>query len=580
MSIEENDNHAQVDLTKLSSLDPQAPIEPTQEMVSPESEEPTPYEPDSDAPAAALVEDGGSYDRSAPAEDLPPPEQIEPATALADDSANDDEALENLTLNTNYSLEQALELSETVKANREDAPNTSSTRSYQNKEGSNWPLTDEHLILPQYPNDDFVKILEDIGFEVPPNPKDYSEALKVWMATVAEAFRGTHMDAPYDKALRDTTRRWKQVINHQSGNSSVRMTALPINIKNDLDRERTSMYLASIMSSGQVMHIPLWHSGFWVTIRTPSDEDLINLNERLIAEKTQLGRQTYGHVLGSSRSFISGYLFDMICAHITDSSVSKEVGDILPLISSLDLDQLAWGWACTIWPNGWKYLVPTIGDINQPEVYAKQTFRVATLSQVDDLALTDSQRAHMAKYTSGSMSLSSIKTYQADFVRNVPDTLDLGNGVILHLQIPTLVKALNDGQAWVNNLISTYANMNDMPVGAADRERYFRAQMNAAILREYQSMVAKIETPLRIIDEEDEIGDQLAVISRAEGVREKFFAKINDFIQHRTVSVIAIPVESDKLVTDPVRRPYLMSIDPITAFFTLLSRRIIRILGQ
>lgn len=578
MSIQENGDDSQVDLTLLGSLDPNASIGP--EAISPESEEPTPYEPEPRDQEPALVEDGGSQEQSAPTQELPESEALEPEPALAQEPVGDDEALENLSLNTNYSLEQALGMSETVRANREDAPNTSSTRSYQNKEGSDWSLTDEHLILPQYPNEDFVKILEDIGFEIPRDPKDYSEPLKVWLATISEAFRCTHLNTPYDKALRDKTRRWKQVINHQSGNSSVRMTALPINIKNDLDPERTSMYLASIMSSGQVMHIPLWHSGFWVTIRTPSDEDLINLNERLIAEKTQLGRQTYGHVLGSSRSFISGYLFDMICAHITDSSVSKEVGDILPLISSLDLDQLAWGWACTIWPNGWKYLVPTIGDINQPEVYVKQTFRVATLSQVDDLALTESQRAHMAKYTSGSMSLSSIKTYQADFARNVPDTLDLGNGVVLHLQIPTLIKSLNDGQAWVNSLISTYANMNDMPVGASDRERYFRAQMNAAILREYQSMVAKIETPLRIIDDEEEIGVQLAVISRADGVREKFFTKINDFIQHRTVSVIAIPVESDKLVTDPVRRPYLMSIDPITAFFTLLSRRITRILGQ
>ena len=75
-----------------------------------------------------------------------------------------------------------------------------------------------------------------------------------------------------------------------------------------LTGEAAVIRIQSMIGLGGVVHIPLWHSGFWVTIKTPTDLQLIDLHEQTLQGKIEAGRNMFG--LGFSNDLV--YLMEPV----------------------------------------------------------------------------------------------------------------------------------------------------------------------------------------------------------------------------------------------------------------------------
>ncbi len=72
---------------------------------------------------------------------------------------------------------------------------------------------------------------------------------------------------------------------------------------------------SSAMGIGESTHVPLWHSGIWVTIKPPKDTDVINLEIALANNQIKLGRDTNTLVYSNYSVVFNRIITDFIITH-------------------------------------------------------------------------------------------------------------------------------------------------------------------------------------------------------------------------------------------------------------------------
>ena len=60
--------------------------------------------------------------------------------------------------------------------------------------------------------------------------------------------------------------------------------------KDKMSKSASIAIFNAILNVGEVVQVPLWHSGFWVTLRPIKERDIINLNVILKNNVVEMGR--------------------------------------------------------------------------------------------------------------------------------------------------------------------------------------------------------------------------------------------------------------------------------------------------
>jgi hypothetical protein len=82
----------------------------------------------------------------------------------------------------------------------------------------------------------------------------------------------------------------------------------------------------------------------------------------------------------------------------------------------------------------------------------------------------------------------------------------------------------------------------------------------------------------RVFDDIDTVEALLDDLSARDALRDIYFDEIGKFIDDTTVSIIAVPAVNEVDPTDQFPRfPYMVPIDPLMVFFTLLVQKAKRI---
>ena len=84
----------------------------------------------------------------------------------------------------------------------------------------------------------------------------------------------------------------------------------------ELKGEIALLKVSKMLGLGDVISVPLPHSGIWVTIKPATERDLIDFYNSLFREKIMLGRTTFGLTLSNFSVHINDRLFDFILKHI------------------------------------------------------------------------------------------------------------------------------------------------------------------------------------------------------------------------------------------------------------------------
>lgn len=441
-----------------------------------------------------------------------------------------------------------------------------------------WNEEDETLHLPAGRADDVRNVLTE-----GPNVRlDDSKDGREWSDSLRESADALHVRGVYDRTADREGADWRQAIPSEKMNLAAGIPNLKFNTGDKVAGERAVLRMRSLLGLGTILQIPLWHSGFWITMKAPSEASLLELQRRLIENKINLGRNTHGLAFANTSVFISGWLIDFVLAHIWDTTLKGEV-DLRKTIRILDIPTIVWGLACTIWPSGFQYTRACIAEPEKCNHVVREKLNLGKLLWVDRNSLTPWQISHMTNRGGSTMSLESVQRYLDEFTlargRSIAFSDD---SVVVNFKIPTVEDYVNSGYKWVNNIVSMIDSSFTAEPNDTTRNIHITELGKATSMRQYAHWIESIDAAGSVIDDVESIEQVIDTMSTVDEIRTKYFEEIIKYIDDSTISIVAVPTfECPKCGGDqPVplpRFPHLLPIDVVSSFFTLLVQKLQKI---
>jgi hypothetical protein len=345
--------------------------------------------------------------------------------------------------------------------------------------------------------------------------------------------------------------------------------------------EKAVLRVKSILGMGSLVQVPLWHSGFWVTLKAPTEGELLELNRQLNEEKITLGRMTYGLAFANSSVFFAGKLMDFVLDHVLETTLKPGMLDAKSLrdrIKSPDLQILAWGMASTIWPKGFPYARAVLDPTGSETKVIRELIAVGKLLWTDTASLSPWQIAHMAQRFGQVMGEDGLEKYRTEFTRGKGRRVQLSERVAVNLKVPSLTEYVNSGYKWVNNITAMVDQAFQMPPGSQERDKYIIEQGKATYMRQYAHWVESVVVDdNNVIDHVETVEQLLDALSEHNEFREAYFKGVREYIEDSTVSLIAIVATEEVDKSELPRFPNLLPIDAMSVFFILIVQMAMQI---
>lgn len=350
---------------------------------------------------------------------------------------------------------------------------------------------------------------------------------------------------------------------------------------NVLVGERALLKASSLLGLGGVVQIPLWHTGIWVSIKAPSEASLLELERRIANEKVALGRFTSGMIFSNTSVYTISYVVNFVLNHIYDASIKNTTQETLKrLIKVTDIPSLVWGLICAIYPNGYEYARPCTTNPAECQHIVKGKINLSKLHWVDNASLNDAQKRMMAKRTE-KFSEEDLKGYEKEHSRGGEYTITLMDELRFKLKVPTIAEYEQSGFTWVDNIVDLLENSLGVSLKGKERDEYITDQGRLTALRQYAHWVRSIEVGEDFIEDRETIDLFLSSLSSKEEISTKFFEGVGRYIDNSTVALVAIPKYrcpscggEQKADLNKDRYPFLLPIDIVRIFFSLLDQRI------
>lgn len=437
---------------------------------------------------------------------------------------------------------------------------------------ANW---DANGITLAFPSDTFARTQEAIDRLPNVNIGDTKEG-REW----AEVLKASRYTVQYkDQFIASTERegaQFRQAVPSERGP----LTAAAPNFKDSentkLTGERAVLRVRALLNMGSIVQIPLWHSGFWLSLKAPSEGDMLELNRRLMDEKVSLGRTTYGLAYANTSVFFVAAIMDFAMTHYYDSSLKdNSQANVRSKISSLDIPLIAWGLACVIWPRGFQYARAVIdGEVNRT---IKERLNVGKLLWTDVSSLTPWQVSHMAQRSGNTMTNEAVQRYRDEFTRGKGRTIELRDNLKVTVAVPSMDDYLASGQKWVNNIVRMVDAALAVPPDSNERDTIIYDHGKATNMRQYRHWVESIEVGTNVIEDEETLDQTIDVLSADDDIRAKYFQGIRDYMEDSTIALIAVPAATEQEESGMPRFPHLLPLDAVSTFFTLLVQKIAQI---
>jgi hypothetical protein len=422
------------------------------------------------------------------------------------------------------------------------------------------------------------KVDERIRAFVSPNSLRTGKGADWNESIVAAASRSVYVDRRFEASVNFDGSNYLQYLEAESGKLGFSAPKIAEAGAGGYTGEKGILRVRSIMGLGGIVSIPLWHSGFWITLTTPTESALIELQRRLQEEKIELGRETFGLVFSNEQSYINSWLLDFCFEHIYEHSVRVDSNqELRSLIKIQDLNILFWGLACLIWPRGFDYvrsLVTKEGIENTQTVSAK--INLGKLMWVDNASFEPKHRAHMANRQRGKMTLDQVKDYQATFIPSLANgrRVEIKPGLEVLVASTDVDNYIADGEHWIAGIVQTVdSTFTQAAPNEAERNRMIETHARASRLRNNGAWVKSIIIEGNENTSREDIAEVLNVLSVDEEATRLVDEAINKFKDDSTRALIAIPETSGKEMGLP-RFPHLIPIDVVNTFFTLLAQRV------
>ena len=342
--------------------------------------------------------------------------------------------------------------------------------------------------------------------------------------------------------------------------------------------------MQEVLGLGAMIKIPLWHSGFHISIKAPSDIQLLNFYEKIEKEKITIGKNTGGLIFANRSTFINKALFELVEEVIYETNIKDfdTIENLAEHISILDLPIIAWGLAYTIFPNGYPYAKACLIDPEKCQHVTEVMLDVAKIMWVDRSRITEKMLKHMSDVPRKLKTIEDIKQYQEDIAPTDKSTFTPSSGgFTIVFKTASLAEHFAAGDDWINELETTVRTVFADENSDANINNYMRERANLTSLRNYRHFVKHVvwEDEETITDEESSIDRLLNTLSAAPEIVDEFVKAADEFIDVNPIALIAVPrvpcEGCEEMPTEQIEKhPWLLPVDPIKLFFALRDRKL------
>jgi hypothetical protein len=299
-----------------------------------------------------------------------------------------------------------------------------------------------------------------------------------------------------------------------------------------------------------------------------------------------LGRTTYGLTLSNFSVHVNNKLFDFILRHIHSVNyvdIPKE--ELRNYILIHDFPILAWGFACTMYPNGYDYQRACVTDLEQCSYVAQAKINLTKLLWVDNPSLTEAQRTILSENRPNKLTLDNYRKFIADHTRVSSSSFTTTNGITFKLKIPTFNEYTSDGLNWVNKINSAIESLIIEEGNEEDAKTDMLNQyVKSSILRQFNHFVDYIEIEDNVITDRDTINSVLEAFSADDKLRSEITENILKFKTNTTIALIGIPEYKCPNCGQPQRGDSkytsVIPLDVMSVVFLALTTKISKILER
>jgi hypothetical protein len=378
-----------------------------------------------------------------------------------------------------------------------------------------------------------------------------NDSLASITANVNSADQTNHKDVYADNMSQDKDD-WVNEVNYSDKMLGVRPLPLKAN-KGKVSGEEARARFISLLGLGETTQIPLWHSGIWITIRPPKDNEIIALDNSIANNEIILGRQTNTLIYSNYGVVFNRIVVDFILDHLLNTTVKlTEEEDIRDYIVTHDLYTLALGLISAIYPDGYNSTRACSNTTELTEEGKPKCSFVASgkldpkkLLWINRVAVTRPMLEHMSKRSPNSVSLDEVKEYQASISKMSDKKINIqtSNGTDLEftLSIPMLSKYINNGEYWVQNVISKAEDIFVSTDNAELKNNKVLDVLNAVVLGIYNVFVKSIQINGTYVEDQLGIDEVLDNISSDGNLLEKYTSAVRDFISYSAIAIVATP---------------------------------------
>ena len=522
-------------------------------------------------------------------------EEEEPVLDLNDEELDEVEEEEDTSLDTMFDQEEEPEgvpVKVEVKTEEQRKPNARVEQSINSTE----PFEKGHTVnLPSVGLTEFNEKIQQFNKV---DIENLTDELTAWREVSEGAVEFYTPNDAYSERFTDPTSEFRQGIEDKEGNLS---GIAPVKFRSgggELKGNAAVLKVSRMLGLGDVINIPLPHSGIWVTIKPATEKDLIDFYNSIFREKIMLGRSTYGLTLTNFSTYVNKRLFEFIVnKHVHAVNYDKEAipkEKLQDYILIHDYHVLVWGFICSLYPNGYNYSRVCVNDIEKCTAKEEAKLNLAKLLWIDNKSLSEVQKNILYEVRPGKLNSEHYKKFISEHTRVSSTVLTLKQGIKVTFKVPTFAEHIDDGMSWIttiNNKIESEIIDADL---SEDKEEEAKNELltqyvKSSALRSISHFIDYIEftEDKEIVTDRRSISQILETISGDDEIREKITEAVLKFQSDTTIALIGIPEYTCKSCnkpqnTDPYNERFssVIPLDVLGLVFLLLTSKIWKVLER
>ena len=335
--------------------------------------------------------------------------------------------------------------------------------------------------------------------------------------------------------------------------------------------------LSFIGGSGSYNNV-LWKSCLWFEIDPITDTDILKLYRDLTKDTIELGRYSHGSVFSNTSVYTAERVVKFILSKLGTHSYrgDKDLGDIIKLS---DLPILINSLISTMYPHGYNYNRSCAASPKTCHATVSGSVNSSKSEWIDRSMLGEYNIKALSKSRDNACNDETLIVYNdsliCDSVRVVEVEVQSGAVIKVTLKDPTFNEYITAGRLWLDNIVTQMENGLETD-DIDERNNIISDAAKATTLRQYAHFIDKLEYGDGIESmDTDTINDILDNLSGDKVFKEALIGEIQDFIDHTTIGIVAIPTyKCDKCGNSQSDIDELLPIDQLMLFFNLCTAKV------